>query len=449
MISRIGVLLGKDVRILRRSPFLLAALVLYPLAIALLVGLVARFANDRPRVAFVDLDGLPEVLSVGGEDFNVDKVLRQVRAEVDLIPLSQEEADHRLANGEVVAQIIVPRGFASRLRGMVQSPTLILRATRGGLSGRVERQTEALVFNLNRLLQKSYIEANLEYVDLIRKGGEGSFLGNDVSIVGLEQAGEILAEIEAETDDPEIAAKARELRDFVREALLALDQSGSSLRAVANPIELRFEDEERRGFLLTAQVQAYALALTLAFLCILIAAAGIAAERDENVIGRLTRGLVRLGELIAEKIGLAALLGLVFGLCLALVFSAALALGGVSGQPWGRLPLLAVGLVLGGAAFGAFGVFLGVLAREARTASLVALLVALPIVLLGFLPEASVAPAALVSNAFPFAHSVRLFESSLYDLNPWGTVAREAAWLVGLLAVFAAGARLGVRRLLT
>ena len=83
MISRIGVLLGKDVRILRRSPFLLASLVLYPLAIALLVGLVARFANDRPRVAFVDLDGLPEVLSVGGEDFNVDKVLRQVRAEVD------------------------------------------------------------------------------------------------------------------------------------------------------------------------------------------------------------------------------------------------------------------------------------------------------------------------------------------------------------------------------
>ena len=104
MISRIGVLLGKDVRILRRSPFLLAALVLYPLAIALLVGLVARFANDRPRVAFVDLDGLPEVLSVGGEDFNVDKVLRQVRAEVDLIPLSQEEADHRLANGEVVVR---------------------------------------------------------------------------------------------------------------------------------------------------------------------------------------------------------------------------------------------------------------------------------------------------------------------------------------------------------
>jgi hypothetical protein len=150
MISRIGVLLGKDVRILRRSPFLLAALVLYPLAIALLVGLVARFANDRPRVAFVDLDGLPEVLSVGGEDFNVDKVLRQVRAEVDLIPLSQEEADHRLANGEVVAQIIVPRGFASRLRGMVQSPTLILRATRGGLSGRVDRQTVALVCNLTR-----------------------------------------------------------------------------------------------------------------------------------------------------------------------------------------------------------------------------------------------------------------------------------------------------------
>ena len=38
----------------------------------LLVGLVARFAADRPRVAFVDQDGIPETLVVGGQSFDVN-----------------------------------------------------------------------------------------------------------------------------------------------------------------------------------------------------------------------------------------------------------------------------------------------------------------------------------------------------------------------------------------
>jgi len=447
--SRIGLLLGKDLRILRRSPALVLALVAYPIAIAALVALVARFATDRPRVAFVDEDNLPQTLVVGGQSFDVDAVLRQVEQEVDLIPLSAEEADRRLASGDVVAEIIVPSGFASRLRGMAQSPTLILRTSRGGLSGRVERQTEALVFNLNRLLQKAYIQANLDYVELLKHGGTGTFLGNQFTVLGLARAGEILDRILGSTQDPSVAAEARNLREFIDDAQLALDQTGASLRATANPIVLRTEDEARRTQLLSTQLQAYALALTLAILCILVAAAGIALERDENVIGRLARGLVRLTELVVAKIGLAALLAVAFGLGLAIVFAGALTISGENGQPWGRLPLLALGLLLAGAAFGAFGTLLGVLAREARTASLVALLVAVPIVLLGFLPEVSVAPAAWVSRAFPFSHSVTFFQSSLYDFDPWSAVARQAAWLAALTVVFGAGARLGVRRLLT
>jgi ABC-2 family transporter protein len=443
-------LLGKDLRVLIRSPLLLVALVAYPLAIASLVGLVASFATDKPRVAFVDEDGLPETIVIGGQEFEVESVLDQVETEVDLIPLEQEEADERLASGDIVAQIIVPQGFASRLRGMTQSPTLILKTSQsGGLSGRVERQTEALVFNLNRRLQDAYIQANLDYVNLLQNGGTGNFLGNEFEVLGLERAAEILDTILASPQPPEVEAQAVELRDFIDEAQLALDQTGASLRATANPIELETEDAERRDRLLSTQLQAYALALTLAIVCILLAAAGIAVERDENVIGRLARGLVRLGELVAAKVSLALVVGTVFGLGLAVVFAGALEIVEAGGQPWERLPLLAVGLALAGGAFGAFGTLLGVLAREARTASLVALLVAVPIVLLGFLPEASVAPAAWISRAFPFSHAVTFFQSALYDVRPWGTLAVQAAWLVGLLGLYAAGARLGVRRLVS
>lgn len=449
-VRRVALVLGKDLRVLGRSPLLLAALVAYPLAIAALVALVASFATDKPRVAFVDEDGLPATIVIGGQEFEVQSVLDQVETEVDLIPLEQEEADERLESGDIVAQIIVPQGFASRLRGMTLSPTLILKTSQGGgLSGRVERQTEALVFNLNRRLQDAYIQANLDYVELLQEGGTGTFLGNEFDVLGLERAAEILDDLLARPQDPEVEAEAEELRSFIDEAQLALDQTGASLRATANPIELRAEDVERRERLLSTQLQAYALALTLAIVCILLAAAGIAVERDENVIGRLARGLVRLGELIAAKIGLALVVGTVFGLGLAVVFAGALELATTQSQPWTRLPLLALGLALAGAAFGAFGTLLGVLAREARTASLVALLAAVPIVLLGFLPEASVAPAAWISRLFPFSHAVTFFQSALYDIDPWGTVAAQAAWLVGLLGIFAAGARLGMRRLVS
>ncbi len=60
-------LLGKDLRVLRRSGWVLVALVLYPLVVAVIVGLVVRYAGDRPRVALVDEDGLPAVLEVGGQ----------------------------------------------------------------------------------------------------------------------------------------------------------------------------------------------------------------------------------------------------------------------------------------------------------------------------------------------------------------------------------------------
>jgi hypothetical protein len=448
-VTAIGLLLRKDLRVLGRSPALLGALVLYPLLFAVLVGLLVRFAADRPRVAFVDLDGLPEKLTIAGQSFDVDRVIAQVNDKAELVQMEEDEAERALDTGEVVAAMVVPRGFAAKLRGMVESPTLVLRTGRGGLSGRAELSTQALVYRLNRLLSEAYISANLRYVQLLVEGGESEFLGNEFDVVGLERAAELLDELEGETSDEAALARIGELSTFVDEALLALQQSGDSLRATANPIELVTDREAGRTWLLSAQLQSYALALTLAFVCILLAAGAIAAERDENVIGRLAPGLVRLGHLVAAKAALAGLVALGVGLALSLVFGVAAEVAGVEGgEPWERLPLLALGLGLAGAAFGAFGVLLGVLAREARTAVLVAFLVALPVVLIGLVPEGSVASAGWFSAPFPFGHAQRFFQAALFDIDPWGAVGREALWLVGITLAFGALSRAGVRRLL-
>jgi hypothetical protein len=99
-------------------------------------------------------------------------------------------------------------------------------------------------------------------------------------------------------------------------------------------------------------------------------------------------------------------------------------------------------------AFGAFGALVGALARESRTAVLVAFLAALPLVLLGLVPESAARPAWWAAHSFPFSHAVDFFQAALYDTDPWAALAREAAWLLGLALAFGAAARLAVRRLL-
>jgi ABC-2 type transport system permease protein len=441
-VSRAWLVLAKDLRVLRRSPFLLGVLVAYPIAIALLVGLVAGYANSKPRVAFVDEDGLPAVITVGGHKFHVQSTIDRVSRNVRLVRLSPKEADRELRTGKVVATITVPPGFVDDLKQMAKSPTLVLRTTKGGVAPRVNQQVQALVFSLNRQLQEAYIAANLEYVRLILHGGSGTFLGRHFTVLGLDGAEQLLRELPR-------GPRLDRIRRFVEVARLALAQTGDALEATAHPIELKQAPEEGRTWALSAQVQAYALALTISFLTLLLAAGAIAAERDENTIGRLARGLVSLGELVAAKIGLAVVVALALGMSIALLFGGIIQVGGVvGGEPWARLPLLAIGLALAGAALGGLGALLGALAREARTASLVAVLVVLPIVFLGLVPGEIVPVAGWISDGLPFAHAVRFFASALYDTSPWGTLAREAVWLAGLALVFGAAARVAARRLL-
>jgi hypothetical protein len=441
-VNRIALLLRKDVLVLRRSPLLLGILLAYPLAIAVLVGLVASYASSKPRVAFVDEDNLPPTVIVGGKRFHVDRTIREVSQNVKLLRLSSEAAARQLSTGGVVAVVTVPPGFIASLKGMVKSPQLELQLSKGTLSSRVEQQVQALVYSLNRQLQRAYIENNLRYVTLILHGGDGSFLGQPIDVLGIEKAEKVLAGM------PQ-TPKVERLRGFLHDARLALANTGDALRSTAHPIELVRAPTRGRTWVLSAEVQAYALGLTITFLALMLAAGSLAAERDENVIGRLARGLVGLGDLVWAKVALAAAVALVLGLAIVLAFGVIVELGGVTGgEPWRRLPLLVVGLALAGGSPGALGALLGALAREARAASLVALLVVMPIVFLGLIPAEIVPPAGWASDALPFAHSVRFFRSALYDLSPWGEVARQALWLLVLGAIFGGLARLGARRLL-
>ena len=117
------------------------------------------------------------------------------------------------------------------------------------------------------------------------------------------------------------------------------------------------------------------------FVCVLLGAGLLALEREEHVFGRLVRGLVSRWAIVAEKTGLAAALGAV-----AAVLTLGVLVATGSDVSAGHL-LAALGLIaLGGVAFGALGVLLGAAARDVRTASLLGVLVLLPVAVIGLIP---------------------------------------------------------------
>jgi ABC-2 type transport system permease protein len=435
-VRAVALILRKDLRVLARSPVLAGLLVLYPVLVAVLLGLVAGYANAKPRIAFVDEDGLPPTVEIGGRRFHVERTIRRVSNDVTLVRLDRDDAERQLETGKVVAVVRVPPGFIAQLRAMARPPQLELETTRGLLASRVTQQMQALVYSLNRELQDAFIAVNLRYVDLILNGGTASFLGRDVEVLGLERAADRVR-------DPQVV-------EFIRVAELALGETDDALRATANPIELDFAPARGRTWALSAQVQAHALALVVGFLALVLAAGALAAERDERVLPRLARGLATLGQVLVAKIMLAALVSALLGMGVALAFGVVVEVGDVEGgEPWVRLVPLAAAVALVGLAFGALGGGVGALAREGRGATLAAVLVVLPIVLLGVVPREAAPAAGWVSDALPFAHAVRLIDALLYEQEPWLAAGREAAWLVGLAVAFAAAARSLMRRLLS
>ena len=105
---RAALVLQKDLRVLVRSPLLLGVLIAYPLLVAGLVGLVAGYGSSKPRVAFVDEDHLPQLVSVGGHRFRIQDAIEEVGKNVHLVRMDPLAARRALATGRVVALTSTP-----------------------------------------------------------------------------------------------------------------------------------------------------------------------------------------------------------------------------------------------------------------------------------------------------------------------------------------------------
>lgn len=442
-------LLLKDLQILRRSPLLVALLVIYPIVIALLIGFALSRGPGKPDIAvYNDIPRSERTFDVGGESVNADEYLPDLSRSVNLTYVdSRAEALKLVRDGDVLAAIVLPGDLAQQLATGRTQPTLeiVYNGEDAAKQAYVESVIESNMADANAALSKRYQGITLDYIDLLLDGGDLSILGREIPILGLRNSERILRGAMAQLDDrPGTRAALEQVADFARLAIDNLDVSTDVLRSVGTPIRARATIVGGKKTPLDAYAIAVSVTISLMFLTLLLASGLLALEREENAFARLVRGLVsRLG-LLLEKVGLAALCA--FAVTLAML----LGIGAFFVElDFARFPLWLAALAGGGLAFAALGVALGGIAREVRAASLFAFLLSLPIAFLALVPSGAVSAGvydvvSAVSAVFPFKPTLRALDTALNDNGR--SLLVPLAHLAALAIAYVALARVALRR---
>ena len=441
-------LLLKDLQILRRSPLLVALLVLYPVLIALLIGLALSRGPDKPRVAFVNL--VPEsanVISLGGERIDASRYASELFKSIDPVRVqSREEAVEKVRSGDALGALIIPEDITTRLSSGLQSAEVeVIFNNEDPVKARfVESLINSRLADANAALADKFKEIAVEDIQLLVEGGELSLFGRTLDILGLRRTREILQQ--ALRTLPAAAPERRALRrveNFADLAVTNLDLADDVLGTVSQPVRVKRTPLEGASTPLNSFAVAVAVAVSLMFVTVLLASGMLALEREEGAFSRLVRGLVSRTGLVAEKIALAAACAFL----VALVMLCGLA--AFVGLDWGRFGQWVLALGAAALAFGALGAAIGGLAREVRAASLLAFLLSLPIAFLALVPSGAVssglyAVVRAVSALFPFKPALQALDGALNAAG--GGIGMPILHLAVLTLAFAALARLSLRR---
>jgi ABC-2 type transport system permease protein len=178
------------------------------------------------------------------------------------------------------------------------------------------------------------------------------------------------------------------------------------------------------------------------FVCLLLAAGGLALEREEHTLARLVRGLVARETVLAEKAFVAA------GCAFAVAFALLAGVGAFVALDWARVWLWLIALAASSLAFGALGVAIGALAREVRASSLLAFLLSLPLAFLALVPSGAVASGlsdviSAISYVFPFKSALQALDAAVNRSAP--AIGGSLVHLAVLVLAFGALARVSLR----
>ena len=439
----------KDLQILKRSPLLVGLLIVYPIAIALMIGFALSSPPGKPTVAI--LNEVPPgqgTISFGSQKISISQYAKQLFDSITPLKVSsRDEAIAKVRSGQAAAALIVPSDIPAQIESLVTqgvgNPTVeLILNSRDPLERQFAEQTiNARVNEVEQAVSQQVLRVA---VNDLHDGGKLQFLGQEVPLLGLRNSRAIIqGTIASLPPDSPLLPALKQVDNFANLAIQGLGFASPVLGSIGKPLTVDTTQLAGKTTPTATYAAAIAVIVSLMFVALLLASGLLAIERSENAYSRLIRGLVSPSGLLSEKVGLSALCAGVLTLAMAMLVSLFVHL------EWARFPLWVLALAFGGLAFGALGVAIGGIAREVSTASLMAFLLSLPIAFLALVPANAVSGGLksvldAVSFFFPFKAALQAVNNAFSGASPeiWGPLLHLAV----LAVAFAALARLALRR---
>ena len=437
-------LLAKDLLILRRSRLLVAVLVIYPIAIALLIGLAISRGPGKPKVAIVNETPPGQTVRVGSERVPVSRYAQELFSQVQAVPVAtREQASEQIEAGKVLAAVVIPPNIAARLSSELKQAQLEVLYNGNALEqSLVKAQIEAALAQANIGFSEQIQQAASQAIEALLSGHGLGLLGQS-NLIGLGQIPAQLHGVIAHTPPGRDREALQRIEAFASFAAQNLTLAKNVLSTIGQPMQVKTTLLHGRRTPLNTFAVVVAVSVSLMFVCVLLASGGVALEREEHTLARLVRGLSSRGGLLVEK-------GLLAGGCsLVLAFAMLAGIGAFVSLDWSRVGLWLAALALGAAGFAALGLAIGALARAVRAASLLAFLLSLPLAFLALVPSGAVGAGLndaiqAISFVFPFKAALQALDAAVNDASP--SIGLPLVHLALLTLAFGAIARAALHR---
>jgi ABC-2 type transport system permease protein len=445
-------LIIKDLQILKRSPLLVALLVVYPVVIALMIGFALSSPPGKPTVAL--FDSVPTgrgAVNIGSQKIDIARYANQLFESITPIRVnSRAEAIAKVKSGQAQAALIIPADIIGQINSLITqgvgSPTVdLILNSRDPLERQfAEQAISARASQVEQAVSKQVLRVAVTDLNQVLNGGTLQFLGQNVPLLGLRNARAIIqGAITTLPPGSRLRPALAQVVNFADLVVGGLNFATPVLGSIGSPLTIRQVQLAGKTTPTASYAAAIAVIVSLMFVGVLLAAGLLALERSENAYSRLVRGLVTPGGLLSEKVLLSAAAAAIVTLLMSAFVSLFVHLD------WARFPLWVAALGLGGLAFGALGVAIGGLSRDVSVASLMAFVLSLPIAFVALVPGDAVSgtlKSILDAVAFVFPFKAALQAAS----NAFSGAAPGIGWplvhLAVLALVFGALARVAMRR---
>jgi ABC-2 type transport system permease protein len=445
-------LLIKDLQILKRSPLLVGLLAVYPIAIALMIGFALSSPPGKPRVAFYsEVAPGKGKITFGSQQIDISNYAKQLFQSIEPIKVSsRDQAVAKVENGDALAALVIPADIPQQIQSLVTtgvgSPTVeVILNDRDPLQRQfVDQAINSRLNQVEQAVSKQVLRVAISDLQQVLNGGSIQFLGQTFHLLGLRNSRAVIRDsIASLPASSPLRTALGQVANFANLAIEGLGFATPVLGSIGKPLTVSVTELAGKTTPTDAYAAAIAVAVSLMFVALLLAAGMLAIERSEHTYARLLRGLVSPRELLSEKIVLSAACAATVTLAMAALVSLFVHLD------WSRFGLWVLALALGGLAFGALGVAIGGLARDVSVASLMAFLVSLPIAFIALIPANAVSGGLhtvldAIAFLFPFKATLQATANAFSGTSPG--IGWPLLHLALLTLVFALLARAALKR---